>query len=217
MKYVIGNWKQNMTLDQLSAWTEKFSKFLGQIDRKAVTVVICPPTPLLSKFKDLQSSIDLGAQDVSQYSDGAHTGSVGVNQLKPLCKYSIVGHSERNEARGDVLEKAKRCFEAGIVPIICFKSPSDFAITEGAIYALEDPQTISHEGVYRFKSQSELINFVNHARSFFGKAATLIYGGSVNSENADLISSVKELDGVLVGNASLNPKDFADIVRKFSL
>jgi len=82
---------------------------------------------------------------------------------------------------------------------------------------LEDPENISQNGVYRSKSLAEVQKLVDEARRFFGDEPKIIYGGSVNEENAQELASIAGLDGVLVGNASLNPVTFADIVSKFSL
>jgi len=222
MRYVIANWKQNKTFDEAVLWCEDFVRLVGSVDLKdlkSATPVICPPMPFLEKMWSVLESHDiyLGVQDVSPFADGAHTGFVGVNQVKQLCKYAIVGHSERQELCDVVSEKATQCLDADIVPIVCFKSEGEYQIIDGAIYALEDPDNISIGGVYRAKSVQEVENLIDVARKFFGQESNIIYGGSVNGENVQDLASINNLNGVLVGNASLNPAEFADIVRKFSL
>ncbi|MFA5776750.1 MAG: triose-phosphate isomerase family protein [Patescibacteria group bacterium] len=219
MKYVIANWKQNKTFDEAVLWCGEFVRLMRSIDLENVIPIICPPVPFLESIRQslLGVTVALGVQDVSPFADGAHTGFVGINQVKQSCKYALVGHSERQESRDLVMQKVKQCLSVDIVPVVCFKSPNDYKIIDGAIYVLEDPDNISVGGVYRSKNIQEVENSVDTARKFFGPKPGIIYGGSVNGENAQDLALIKGLDGVLVGNASLNPADFIDIVRKFSL
>lgn len=218
-KFVVANWKQNKTLDEALIWCREFATLVSGINRSKVAVVVCPPAVFVQRvFEALNPlGVAVGVQDVSPFADGAHTGFVGAGQVERFCKYAIVGHSEREEPREVVMEKAKRCAEFNIIPVICFKSADQYQAVDGAIYALEDPSNISVDGVYRAKSTQEVESLVNTAREFFGQKLRIIYGGSVNVGNAQELASVKALNGVLVGNASLSPHEFADIVRKFSL
>jgi triosephosphate isomerase (TIM) len=219
MKYVIANWKQHKTIDEAVSWCEDFVRLTENTDLQSVTPIVCPPAPFLEKMRSVLEAhnIYLGVQDVSMFEDGAHTGFVGADQVKQFCKYAIVGHSERQEPRDLVMQKAEQCLANNIVPVVCFKSSGDYKITDGAIYALEDPENISVGGVYRAKDVQEVGSLVDTARKFFGQESIIVYGGSVNGENAQNLASIKNLNGVLVGNASLNPLEFADIVRKFSI
>ncbi|PIS22680.1 hypothetical protein COT50_00570 [candidate division WWE3 bacterium CG08_land_8_20_14_0_20_41_10] len=216
MRYIVANWKQNKTLDKALLWCKDFVRLVGDMDLKNVTPIICPPAPFLEKLAGESAlGMELAVQDISPYADGAHTGFVGINQVKQFCRYALVGHSERRESRDVVMEKISQCLHADIVPIVCFKSSTDYQIIKGAIYALEDPDNISVDGVYRPKNSHEVQNLVYEAKNFFGGESTIIYGGSVNTENAESLASISNLDGVLVGNASLNPLEFVDIVKKF--
>ncbi len=217
-RLVVANWKQNKTLGEAVAWAREFvGAWRG--NGNAVLPVVCPPFPFLTELGGLLRpvGIALGAQDVSPFADGARTGHVGVGQLKGLVDYAIVGHSERQEDRDLVAQKALACLGAGIKPIVCFKSPDHYKVIKGAVYALEDPQNISKDGVYRPKPLTEVSELLKQARSFFDDESTIIYGGSVNDSNAEELASFSNLDGVLVGNASLNPASFYAIVNKFSI
>jgi triosephosphate isomerase (TIM) len=219
MNYVIANWKQNKTIDEAVLWSEDFVRLTENIDLQSVTPIVCPPSPFLEKMWSVLEAhnVYLGVQDVSMFEDGAHTGFVGANQVRQFCNYAIIGHSERQESRDLVIQKAQLCLDAGIVPVVCFKSTAEYKVLDGAVYALEDPDNISTGGVYRAKNVEEIESLVDAASKFFGQGSAIIYGGSVNGENAQNLASIKNLNGVLVGNASLNPLEFADIVRKFSL
>lgn len=217
-KLVVANWKQNKTLDEAIAWAEEFVK-LWHRKSSPVLPIICPSVPFLLELAGILRpvGIALGVQDVSVFSDGAHTGYVGVNQVGDLVDYAIVGHSERGEDREVVVQKASMCLDAGITPIVCFKSPDQYKIIKGAVYALEDPENISQGGVYRPKELTEVEELIVKARTYFGNESKIIYGGSVNDQNARELALIAELDGVLVGNASLNPSTFCAIVNKFSI
>ena len=217
-KLVVANWKQNKTLDEAVSWAEEFVK-LWHRKSGAVLPIICPSVPFLLELAGIlrPAGVALGVQDISAFSDGAHTGFVGVNQVGDLVDYALVGHSEREEDREAVAQKASMCLEVGITPIVCFKSPDQYKKIEGAIYVLEDPENISQGGVYRPKALAEVEDLIGKARAFFGNESKLLYGGSVNDQNAGELASIPELDGVLVGNASLNPGTFCVIVNKFSI
>lgn len=217
-KLVVANWKQHKTLDEAVAWAREFVD-LWDNQSDLVLPIVCPPLPFLPEIVGIlkPAGVALGVQDVSGYSDGAHTGYVGVNQVRSFVDYAIVGHSERGEDRELVGQKASMCLEAGITPIVCFKSSDQYIIIEGAVYALEDPENISQSGVYRPKAITEVEELVGKARTFFGNKSKIIYGGSVNEQNAGESALIAGLDGVLVGNASLNPSTFCAIVNKFSI
>lgn len=217
-KLVVANWKQNKDLDEAKAWAKEFAGLWGKNSEKTkVLPVVCPPAPFLSHLVDIfrPVGVPLGAQDVSAFPDGAHTGEIGVRQLKGLVNYAIVGHSERGEDRQLVEQKASICLESGIIPIVCFKSCGQYTVIEGAVYALEDPENISRQGVYRPKAFSEIKDMLKSARVFFGAESKIIYGGSVNEENSKVLATEVGIDGVLVGHASLNPNAFYDIVSGF--
>lgn len=217
MRYVIANWKQNKNFEEVEIWCRQFSESIKHVDLTSVRPVICPPVSYLKRIAEILPDLALGVQDISPFDDGAHTGFVGANQVRQFCRYSIVGHSERGEPRELVMQKVRMCVGSGITPIVCFKSPAEYVKTDGVIYALEDPDNISVGGQYRPKPLSEINDLVKSASKVFGEEAEIIYGGSVNVENAADLASLKDLSGVLVGNASLNPVDFAGIVKIFSI
>ncbi|MFH1295296.1 MAG: triose-phosphate isomerase family protein [bacterium] len=218
-KFIIANWKQQKTWGEAANWGEEFAGLAKAGSFGSAVVVVCPPTPFLQNLSVLLEPVGvvLGVQDVSPFEDGAHTGFIGVNQIGQFCRYAIVGHSERQEDRGQVWQKAQLCLSANVTPIICFKSPDQYQLLDGAIYALEDPEHISQQGVYRPKNIEELKGWLQEARNFFGSEAPIIYGGSVNPDNAGELAALDNLDGVLVGYASLKPAAFVDIVSRFSL
>ena len=218
MKYIIANWKMNLTLETLTKWVKGITD-IKKVLKDNKKVILAPSHIHISLIHELtnETEIDLCAQDVSPEKQGAHTGDTGVLQIKEFCEYCIVGHSERNEPEELVIQKRDLCLENGIIPIICFVDPELVTkyYKEGVILAWEDPKNISKDGKYNEKDPSEIISGVQNIRSALPEKATLIYGGSVNKENIEDISKIDEIDGVLVGHASLDPEHFIYIIGAY--
>jgi triosephosphate isomerase len=218
MKYIIANWKENMSFDDLVSWVECFSGFIKQITPEE-EVILSPSFPFIPIVYELSktSTIKIASQDISLEEKGAHTGETGATQLKEFCKYAIVGHSERKEDIETVVKKRDICLKEGVTPIVCFVNPEDLPklYKEGVVMAWEDPQNISKDGVYNPKDPNAISQIAKEIRKIIPANAPLVYGGSVNEKNIGDIAKITELDGVLVGNASLDPKTFADIMGAY--
>lgn len=217
MKYIIANWKMNMNLDEVENWMIDFKKIIKEKNFKN-KVVLAPAAPHLYKSSQfcIDKNLECASQNVSPNEKGAHTGGVGAFEVKDYCQYSIVGHSERKEDKKTVLEKRDVCLKYGITPIVCFVKKEEYKeyFKEGALLAWEDPENISKDGVYREKDPQEIYE----AYKYFENEAPntpIIYGGSVNRDNAADLAGIKNLGGVLIGNASLDPKHFLDIIEIF--
>lgn len=219
MKYVIANWKMNMNFEDLTRWVAIFSEFQSCITSD-VEVILAPSFVHIPAIFELsqKTSLKLSSQDISFEEKGAHTGENGAFQLKEFCKYAIIGHSERKEKKEKVIKKRDVCLKEGITPIICFVNSRDLKelYSENCILVWEDPKNISKNGVYNDKNASEIEKKVGEIRKKLSDKTILIYGGSVNENNIKEISKIEKLDGVLVGNASLDPKTFADIISAYS-
>jgi triosephosphate isomerase len=216
MNYFIANWKMNMSLKDIIPWLDVFSKLkLNQNPDRHI--VICPSFPHLSLLKEVSGKIgfEVGAQDLSVFEKGAHTGETGNFQLKGLANYCIVGHSERKETLDTVIIKRDLCLKTGITPLACFVEKEDSLKleTKETILCWEDPSNISRDGVYREKNTLEIAKGMKEIKEKLSKDTIVIYGGSVNRENIKSLNEIKEIDGVLVGNASLDPNHFADIIN----
>lgn len=229
MKYVIANWKMNMDSRDLSNWVGPFSRKYKEIrkdwKRKRVSedrwpkIVLCPSMVYIPAMTDIAQKIgvEIGVQDVSPFERGAHTGEIGAFQIKNFSRYAIVGHSERQEGVAVAARKRDMCLKERITPIVCFSNPSDLLslYKDGAIMAWEDPQNISKDGVYRSEDPSKISAIAKEIRKIIPSHIPLIYGGSVNERNSFSISRISELDGVLVGNASLDSEVFTAIIRYY--
>lgn len=216
MKYVIANWKMNLNMSEIIDWANGFSIRGIPTETK---VILAPSFPHLFPVKSLfkNTQIEIASQDVSLNEKGAHTGEVGAFQLKDVCKFAIIGHSERNESSKVVALKIGKCLVEGITPIVCFVTQE--TLTEykqqGPIYVWEDPANISKGGKYVQKDPSEIETEINHFRSILGDETPLIYGGSVNRQNIGDLGKIGQLNGVLIGNASLDPKHFSEIINNY--
>ncbi|MFP6639259.1 MAG: triose-phosphate isomerase, partial [Myxococcota bacterium] len=125
---IVANWKMNMNLGEVEAFTERLLSLLAEGAGAATEpeVAIAPPYTALATLASALSgsSIALAAQDVSVHSSGAFTGEVAADMLADIgCRYGLVGHSERrqlwSESSEDVSRKAKALLQAGVTPIVC--------------------------------------------------------------------------------------------------
>jgi len=217
MRYVIANWKMNMKIKEINQWLNEFSSLIRET--KNTTIIIAPSyihIPIVKVFADNYPNVKVSAQDTSEKKIGAHTGEINAEQIKELCEYCIVGHSELEKSTETRVQKAKVCMDNGIIPILCSKNPEKEWENVGEEYLLawEDPTNISKNGVYNEKPFEDIHKEIKHLIEDLGHNS-VIYGGSVNESNSLELAKIAELKGVLVGNASLNPKTFWTIVGNF--
>lgn len=235
---VAGNWKMNGD----KALVEQMQKVFAAASLENMDVVICPPSPYLGLFN---SKLKLGAQNISQFDSGAHTGEVSVAMLKEFnCQYVIVGHSERradnHESDELVALKVEQILKANLTPILCVGEPEDVR-ENGTLFdyiAAQLDAVLLKVGISQFadlilayepiwaigtgKTASPAQAQEVHAfiRGYLAKqdaniAANIVilYGGSVKGNNAQELFSQVDVDGGLIGGASLNPEDFLSICQ----
>ena len=232
-KIVAGNWKMNLDNHQA---VELFRSLNKNQEIKDVEIIIAPASIYLSLFSQENLVIKLAGQNVSSHQNGAFTGEVSPTSLKDIgCKYVLVGHSERrvnnNESNLYVQKCTSAAIKSNLIPILCVGEtltdresgkaldfiekqliesiPSSF---ENIFVAYEPIWSI---GTGKTPSSSEIKEMHKHIKqviySKFNNSIKVIYGGSVNPSNVSDILNVNEVDGVLIGGASLNPKDFLAI------
>lgn len=224
MKEIILNHKMNMTKQDIETYIEEWKHI--KTDHH---IVICPSFPYLPYFKDCP--YDLGSQDVSAFPNGPHTGEVSASQLKSLnVKYTIVGHSEKKEQyqeeRGMIQEKIKRLNEVGIIPILCVGEKQKEEYKEVLAKELNDIDLkhtiIAYEPIYAIGTGNtpskerieEVAAFIkNYVREKTGLKPKVLYGGSVTSDNANILSQSEVIDGFLIGGASLSIENMKKIVK----
>jgi triosephosphate isomerase len=240
-KLIAGNWKMNGNLAANEALVTALLAGLGtpacQVALCAPSVYLAQLQGLLAG-----SAIELGAQDVSQHEAGAFTGEISGAMLKEFgLRYVLVGHSERRQYHGEsdalVASKAQRALACGITPIVCVGETltereagkteevvkrqlaavihanghciSEIVVAYEPVWAIGTGKTASTE-------QAQEVHAVLRAQL---KAATehsdrihILYGGSMNAANAAQLLAQPDIDGGLVGGASLKSADFLAII-----
>ncbi len=209
----------------------------------AAEIALCPPYLHLETVRqNISAGVALGAQDVSINAEGAYTGEISAPMLAEIgCKYVIVGHSERRQYHEEtdqmVAGKATKAMEKGLIPIICIGEtlaqrqtgqtemviesqlsgsiPSN-ATGQSIVVAYEPVWAIGTGQVATIAQIAEVhaqIRANLEKRLAEGGLLRIIYGGSVKPENASDILSLEDVDGALVGGASLKAESFMAIVK----
>ena len=248
--FIAGNWKMNLDHLQSIAFVQKLAWSLkdAKHDYGTAEVAVFPPFTDLRSVQNLIAGdkLDLayGAQDVSSFDSGAHTGEISGAFLKALdCTYAIVGHSERRTMHDEtdeiVAAKSAAAIKHGLVPVICVGETADDLEKHGpsavpvaqltaALAGLTAPVNIvvAYEPVWAIGSglaatpeQAEQVCAA--LREVIAKAlgtdtadaTRILYGGSVKAANIAGFMREPNVDGALVGGASLDVKEFADIAR----
>lgn len=202
---IVANWKCNPT----TFWEAK--KIFKKANFSGVEVVICPP------FVYLQALKAKGAQDCFWEEKGTYTGEISPLMLKNLgVRYVIIGHSERRKYFKETDEMINKKIEAAgkaeLKPILCIDKISQIPAgrQKGLIIAYEPLFAI---GTGKACSWDRAKKMKVSIQRKMGKDIKILYGGSVNSQNAkDYIKKAGFL-GLLVGGASLKPKEFIDIIK----
>jgi triosephosphate isomerase (TIM) len=240
-KLVVGNWKMNGGLASNARLLERLaSQWDSRADRG---VAVCVPFPYLVQAQAALggSGIDWGAQDVSAHPSGAYTGEVAASMLTDFgCRYAIVGHSERRAQHGEsdalVTAKATAALDAGVTPIVCVgetlaereagnteavvlrqlgaaidglgENMRDVVLAYEPVWAIGTGKTAS-------PAQAQDVHALLRRRLAEQGAqhVAILYGGSVKAANAQALFAMPDVDGGLVGGASLDADEFLAIAR----
>ena len=213
--FIVANWKSNKTTAEAKTWLERFMKYDLRFTNKEV--IICPPFTLLPFLKSYllnhKSGLKLGTQDVSPFPKGAYTGAIAAEQLAEYASYVIVGHSERRKYFQEndqmLANKADMAIENNLTPIYCVQDEQS-VIPEGV-------KVVAYEPVFAIGTRNpdtpENADGVGKTlKKQYSSVKYLLYGGSVTEENVYSFTSMPNIDGVLVGGASLDPIAFSRII-----
>ncbi len=230
--FIVANWKSNKTTSESINWLQSIENLKLRFDKEEKEVIVCPSFTSLPSMKAyiLQKSlpIKLGSQDISPFNEGAYTGEISAKQIKELAEYAIVGHSERrkyfHETDDDVIQEVTRLIEEGISPILCVSDmrQMDYYLLQGKvvvdnadkiIFVYEPPSAISGGGAFHPENPEEANRNAAEISAKIGKRVITLYGGSVNSDNAGLFFSQENIDGGLIGQASLDANKFLQIIE----
>ena len=244
-KLIVGNWKMNGSLAANQTLLDEIKAGLGAVRCRAGVCVPHPYLAQVQLLL-AGTPIALGAQDVSIHAGGAYTGEVSASMLRDFgVRYCIVGHSERRqyhrESEVEVALKAKLALASGITPIVCVgetlaqrEAGETEAVVKRQLAAVihENGHCISEiavayepvwaigTGHHATPEQAQSVHAVLRAQI---KAATphaervaILYGGSMNAANAAELLAQPDVDGGLIGGASLKSADFLNILRTAS-
>lgn len=244
-KLIAGNWKMNGALAANAALVEAVLAGMPASPCAVAMCVPAPYLAQVGGLL-AGKPVALGAQDVSAHEAGAYTGEVSAAMLRDLgVRYAIVGHSERRQYHGEtdavVAEKARMALASGITPIVCVGetlAERDAGATEDVvrrqlaavihvnghciseIVVAYEPVWAIGTGKTASPQQAQQVHAVLRAQL---KAATaqpervsILYGGSMNAGNAAQLLAEPDIDGGLIGGASLKPADFLAIIAAAS-
>jgi triosephosphate isomerase len=208
---IVANWKANMTINQIQEW------FVAMMPFEDKDIVICPPFHHLSLVKsylaDGHLPFKIGSQDVSEFEVGADTGEEPAALLKEVVEYAIIGHSERrkllNETEDMLIKKVSQARMNNITPIFCIQDEKT-PIPDGVTIVAYEPVFAIGTGIPDTPENAEQIAKSVKAN---GKITHVLYGGSVTAENVKHFTAMENIDGVLVGKASLTPDTFIPLIK----
>ncbi len=234
---IAGNWKMYKTQEESAEFLNGFLPTLEDTPSDRDVVLCVPYTDLTVLSQNLHGSrVMVGAQNVHWASEGAFTGEISAKMLTEIgVRYVTVGHSERRQYFGEtddtVNQRLRAAQEAGLTPILCVgesKQERDDGDTENVIFeqlkiGLEEVDqnnlVIAYEPIWAIGTgdtcaSEEANRVIGLIRSkLTNQDVPIQYGGSVKPENVDEIMAQPEIDGALVGGASLKPESFARIVN----
>ena len=221
MKLLIANWKAQMTLGTTRTWLAEFTRFLHEhktlidnLQKQVFTIVICPPFPFLPIVQEALRQypyVQLGVQTISSFENGKFTGEVTVDAVKDFATYAIIGHSEQrrhhNLSETYISDQLNLCKKNNIKSILCIRGVKD---------ELHEADTIAYEPVAAIGSGQnadleEVLSVKKTLRIESGRS--YLYGGSADQHNITEYLKSGEIDGFLVGTASLSASSFFAMAR----
>ena len=245
-KLIAGNWKMNGSLAANAALIGELLASIGQPACDVAVCVPAVYLAQVQLLLAGQGGIALGAQDVSQHESGAYTGDVSAAMLKELgARYVIVGHSERRQYQGEtdaqVAVKAQRALAAGLTPIVCVGETlrereqgetesvvgrqlsaviqlngerlADLVVAYEPVWAIGTGRTATPE---QAQTVHAALRALLAAADLQAAGVRILYGGSMNAGNAAELLAQPDIDGGLIGGASLKARDFLKIIETAS-
>ena len=233
--FIAANWKMNLDKKSILEFSESLQKFKFSNE---INACIFPPVTYIDYLNNLINNlpISIGGQNCHFKSSGAFTGEVSANFLKDTgCEYALLGHSERrilnNENNAEIKLRAQTAINSNLKVILCVGENLTDREEGKALEYIEKQiydclpnnfknSFIAYEPIWsigtgKIPSVFEIQEMHSHikkiTRKILNKSIKVLYGGSVNIENINDILKITNVDGVLVGGASLKAKDFLAI------
>lgn len=231
-------------MNKTSSEARDFAEKINEFEFKNVDVLLAPSFVSLESFrKNLNKKIEVSAQNLSQFEDGAYTGEVSTAMLKDIgVENVIIGHSERREkffeSNEIVNAKVKKALADDFHLILCLGEALEVKVENKEVDFVKDELLKSLDGIENIEnitiayepiwaigtgktcSAEDAENMCREIRQIIKKnygeiseKIRILYGGSVKPSNAKEILSEENIDGVLVGGASLDPEGFIEIIK----
>jgi triosephosphate isomerase (TIM) len=226
--FIAGNWKMFKGPREAG----EFCRVLREIDLGGVDVAVCPPYVSLADAVQVLAGTEIGvfAQNCHWDAEGAFTGEISAPMLRELGVYgTIVGHSERRQLFGETDEgvgrRADAALEAGLHVIACVGETEaereageteDVLRRQVSVLEADDNLVVAYEPVWAIGTGKTATPALAQDAHGFIKSlldVPVLYGGSVKPENAGELCAQRDIDGALVGGASLDVESFAAICR----
>ena len=244
-KLMVGNWKMHGSLVANASLLSDLLSGMGDVNCRAAVCVPAPYLAQAQNLLD-GSALDVGAQDVSAHESGAYTGDVSAAMLRDFAvRYAIVGHSERRQSHGEtdtvVASKAQLALAEGITPIVCVgeslaehEAGQTEAVVKRQLAAVihtnghciseivvaYEPVWAIGTGLTATPEQAQGVHAVLRAQLQAATAhadrVSILYGGSMNAANAAVLLAQPDVDGGLIGGASLKASDFLSMLKAAS-
>jgi len=230
----------NLTVTESVDFSNEISRTINEnIIKDNIEIIICPPFISIPYcFQILKSVAKIGSQDVSKMDEakGAFTGEISAKMISDYSDYVIIGHSERRinlkETNQDVALKGINILKNNMTPILCIGETAEQRKTGEHISLLIDQLNESSQGlgnkmVVAYEpiwaigsgnscSTEQIIEVSREVKAICGDSTPFVYGGSVNEDNCKELLYQKEIDGVLVGSASLSIGSFKKMVSSIN-
>ena len=241
---IIANWKCNGSKAMINTWTNNF--LTNYDETKKAFIGIAPPSIYIERLLETELNklveINIGSQDID-ISSGARTGAISSDMILDFdCKFSIIGHSERrqlfNETNEEIKQKILKIAKKTIT-ILCvgetreenkndqtrdilkkqLEVVRDIELNNSLVIAYEPVWAIGTGNTPTPNNINEIHKFIKdvvQSTSYNSEYPMVLYGGSVNQENAKSFFKEEFVDGALIGGASLDGKKFANIINIFN-
>lgn len=231
-KLIVANMKMNLSIDEIKIYLKKLEEI--STDK----IIFCPSAIYIPYFID--KKLNVGIQNISVHEKGAYTGEISILQASSLkVKYAIIGHSEVRKNLNDndinINKKIRLCLNNNVIPILCIGEKEKSSLEkvkqilikqlinclnnidklEKVIIAYEPDWTIGSNKSLNNKTIEEIILFIKKfiCQNYKINDIIVLYGGSINSDNIEKINSISCLDGILIGNYSINIDKFLKFVE----
>lgn len=228
---IAANWKMNLNLSEVKQLVESINQ--AMVSKPEVDLIICPSFTFLNQVATHLEVGKVAAQNISEFESGAYTGEISASMVQSVgASHVLLGHSERrhkfNETNEMIKQKLLICEKHNLTPILCVGETLEerhagllnMVINEqlSVIQDFNSPYYIAYEPVWAIgtgeTATPETAEEVHsHIRNIVGESIPILYGGSVNASNIKELLLMANIDGALIGGASLKAAEFSEIIK----